>query len=290
MTGHLATYSEACLALLGTVLRVQSAKQKYSAHSASNLRPAKGQWTTNDSAQRRGRGDREVPRRGAREQPARVFQVYLGASCTPSAARGAHTPPNKWRAAHPLYREGHGDSERSPIPRIRKQGLARPRESPLHLKLSFPMWATGHLTLRGTKSRWGANQKRVSAGRTFSGARGPPARHTHLISDHTGDTIAGRLRAQGQSARPPLPVAKRQGPLGTVVSLVSRKDLRELESCYRSEMPEIWVPPQKRAGGNLMGRAAAKLSGKCIRHCLVKRRTARLAAKAPGKCSLVSVV
>lgn len=39
--------------------------------------------------------------------------MYLVASCMSSAALGAHSPPTKWRAALPLYREGRGDSQRS---------------------------------------------------------------------------------------------------------------------------------------------------------------------------------
>lgn len=63
-----------------------------------------------------------VPRRHPRRVTRRVFQVYLVASCMSSAALGAHSPPNKWRAALPLYREGNGDSERSHSEKYESKG------------------------------------------------------------------------------------------------------------------------------------------------------------------------
>lgn len=167
------------------------------------------------------------------------------ASRTSSAAVEARSPPNKWRVAHTptLQRRQLGPVETSYSANTRARaratsGITSPLETQFAQAGHRAPDTTGNEEQVGSKPEEGVRRE------DFLGSSGP-ARHTHLIIDHTRDTIAAGLPAQGQSARPPLPVAKRPRPLGSVVSLVGRKGLRESEARYHSEMPEVWVPPQK---------------------------------------------
>lgn len=72
----------------------------------------------------------------------------------------------------------------------------------------------------------------VSAGGVLLPGSGPARRPTHLINDHTRNAMVVPLRAQGHCTRPPLPVWVPHRPLGSVVLLVYRKGLWELESRY----------------------------------------------------------
>lgn len=145
---------------------------------------------------------------------------------------------------HSHFTEEATETRRDLAYRDGRQGLARPRESPPRLNLSFSIWATGHLTLRKAKSSSGANQKGVSVGGEFLGASGPAQRphapHQRPRSGHHSHSVpyARTLRTPATSGHGAAAASGKrsfacqpQRPLGS-------------ESPYRSET-EIVVPPRK---------------------------------------------
>lgn len=80
--------------------------------------------------------------------------MRLVASQMSHAALGARSPTPINGLRHSHFTEKATEARRDLVFRLSEgKKLARPRGSPLRLKLSFPLWAIGHLTLQETKSR-----------------------------------------------------------------------------------------------------------------------------------------
>lgn len=125
----------------------------------------------------------------------------------------------------------------------------------------MPTWARERgLTPRGT-------------GRDGCPRRGPARRPTHLITDHTRDTMVAPFRAQGHCSRPPLPVSAPHRPRGIVV-LVCRKGLWEWES----------VTPQAPPGG-ASGKCTARLPHSSLGN-VVRPGPGGAAGKRPPGCAV----
>lgn len=222
------------------------------------------------------REDRREPWLSAcQPQQARLARHPRGVSEWPWSLPVCHTSlPDRAPVTCPPYRGGNWGSEGARTRSGGKRSLGGGKDArqaisgrPSPPEPQFPHLRDARdLTPRNSEIQLGANQSGCPREGTCSGARGPPCNPTHLISDHTRGTMVARLRAQGHSARPPLPVTAPQRPVGSVVAPVSRKGLRESKSPYGSGTPEAG-PQSHREGVGRIPRGvifSARLPQSCL--------------------------